>query len=136
VKENKNFQREKQYREELEAYRLLNKQKSDIESRMDEIKSRIAAMMHEDKINDKTVELSNGEEWTVAYQTTTRTSTDLKLLLEIVGPKVYDEIITQKSSTFMVIRKAGKKKKDINVHTKPVEDEVIVPTVPNGTILS
>ncbi|HQF37143.1 MAG TPA: hypothetical protein PLL26_05915 [Candidatus Dojkabacteria bacterium] len=131
------FQREKKYREEYEEYKLLNKQKNEIEARMDKIKERVAAMLHEDKINEKIVELSNGEKWKGAYQTTSRTVTDLKMLMEIVGPGKYSEIVSQKETIFLTIRKAGKEKKDtLLTSTKPIEDNNVKPFVPTGTVLS
>ena len=36
---NEAFQREKQYREQYEEYRMLNRQKGEIEERMDKVKA-------------------------------------------------------------------------------------------------
>ena len=104
---------------------------------MDKVKEKIAGMLHEDQTNEKIVDLSNGEKWKAAYQTTARSTTDLKLLMETVGPKTYGEIVTQKPSTFLTIRKAGKEKKDTTlIHEKPVEDDINKPFIPIGTVLS
>jgi len=131
------FQREKKYREEYEQYRLYNRQKAEIEANMDKIKERVATMLHEDKANEKIVELSNGEKWTGKYQSQSRASTNLVALMELVGPKSYGEIVTQKETTFLTIKKAGKEKKDASLTTaKPVEDEIDKPFVPMGTVLS
>ncbi len=131
------FQRAKKYREEYEEYRLLNKQKKEIEERMDKVKERVAVMLHADKLNESIVELSNGEKWKATYQTTSRSVTDLKVLMEVVGPRKYDEIVSQKESTFLTIRKDGKKKTENSLLTaKPVEDEINKPLIPTGTVLS
>ena len=131
------FQQEKKYREELEEYRLLNRQKSEIEDRMDKIKENIATLLHNDKINEKVVDLSNGEKWKATYQTNSRTTTDLKMLMEMIGPSRYSEIVSQKESTFLTIRKAGKDKKDVSLtSSKPVEDKEIRPDIPTGIMLS
>lgn len=130
------FQREKQYREEFEEYRLMNKQKSEIETRMDKIKERVAGMLHEDQINEKIAELSNGERWKGTYQSTSRTVTDLKMLMETVGPAKYGQIVSQKESTFLTIRKAGKEKKEALTNIKPVDNDEIKPLIPTGTVLS
>jgi hypothetical protein len=131
------FEREKPYRESYEEYRILNRQKSEIEERMDKIKERVAGMLHEDKINERIVDLSSGEKWKAAYQTTARSTTDLKALMELIGPKSYSEIVTQKESTFLTIRKAGKEKKDTTmINSKPVEDDVNKPFIPGGIVLS
>jgi hypothetical protein len=131
------FQREKKYREEYEEYRTLNRQKAEIETRMDKVKERVAGMLHEDKTNEKIIELSNGEPWTGKYQSQSRANTDLKLLMETVGPSKYSEIVTQKETTFLTIRKAGKEKKDASlVNAKPVEEDINKPFVPTGTVLS
>jgi len=132
-----NFQREKKYREEYEKYRLLSRQVKEIETQMDKIKEGVAIMLHEDKSNEKIVGLSNGENWKAAYQTTSRSNTDLKLLMETVGPNKYSEIVTSKDSTFLTIRKAGKEKKDTSLmNAKPVEDNINKPGIPIGMVLS
>lgn len=131
------FQRDKQYREQFDEYKLLNRQKGEIEDRMDKVKELVAGMLHEDQTNEKIVDLPSGEKWKAAYQTTSRTSTDLKALMELIGPKSYAEIVTQKESTFLTIRKAGKEKKDASIlNAKPVEDDVNKPFIPGGIVLS
>ncbi len=137
MNEQETFEREKQYRENYDEYRLLNRQKGEIEDRMDKVKEHIAGMLHEDQTNEKIVDLSNGEKWKAAYQTTSRSTTDLKLLMETVGPSKYSEIVTQKESTFITIRKAGKEKKEASIlNARPVEDNLVKPFVPTGTVLS
>jgi len=136
VDELEQFQRVKKYREQYEEYRLLNKQKNEIEDRMNKVKERVAGMLHEDKINENIVEISNGEKWKATYQTQSRTTTDLKALMEIIGPKKYGEIVSQKESTFLTIRKAGKEKKENSlINAKPVED-MDKPLIPTGIVLS
>jgi uncharacterized protein YydD (DUF2326 family) len=136
VDELEQFQRVKKYREQYEEYRLLNNQKNEIEGRMNKVKERVAGMLHEDMINEKIVELSNGEEWTGRYQSQSRSSTNLVALMELVGPKSYGEIVTQKETTFLTIRKAGKEKKENSlINAKPVED-MDKPLIPTGIVLS
>lgn len=136
-KNERTSQREKQYQNQFEEYRILGRQKNEIEAKMDKVKENVAGMLHEDQSNEQIVELSNGERWKGAYQTTTKSSTDLKLLMETVGPKTYGEIVTQKPSTFLTIRKAGKEKKDTTlIHEKPVENDINKPFVPGGIVLS
>ncbi len=131
------FHREKKYREEYEQYRLYNRQKAEIETNMDKIKERVATMLHEDKANEKIVELSNGEKWTGKYQSQSRVSINLVALMDLVGPKSYGEIVTQKETTFLTIKKAGKEKKEVSLTTaKPVEDKIDKAFVPMGTVLS
>lgn len=137
MEDQEKFQRESTYRNEFDDYRILNRQKNEIDDKMDEIKKRIAVMLHEDKVNEKIVPLANGENWKAAYQTTSRNATDLKLLMEMLGPSRYAEVVTQKESTFLTIRKAGKEKKDSSLTTsKPVEDTETKPDIPMGTMLS
>lgn len=130
-----NQNRDEQYREKFEKYRFFSKQKAEIEANMNDIKEEVAKMLHDDQINEKIVELSNGEEWKGTYQTTSRTVTDLKALMEMVGPQRYDQIVSSKESTFLTIRKSGKKKKDKLTMNKPVEDNN-KPFIPDGIILS
>jgi len=130
-------EKEKQYRDEYDKYRALNKQKSEIEAQMDAIKEKVAILLHEDKANEMIVPLSDGEKWKAAYQTTSRNVTDLKMLMEMVGPSRYTEVVSQKESTFLTIRKAGKEKKDSSLlNAKPVEDTDAMPGIPTGTVLS
>ena len=131
------FIKDKKYRENFEKYRNFSRQKAEIEANMDNIKEEVAKMLHEDQINEKIVELSNGEEWKGTYQTTSRTVTDLKALMEMIGPQRYGQVVSNKESTFLTIRKAGKKKKDESlISTKPVDDNNSKPFIPDGTILS
>jgi len=131
------FIKDKKYREIFEKYRNFNKQKAEIEANMDNIKEEVAKMLHEDQINEKIVELSNGEEWKGTYQTTSRTVTDLNALMEMIGPQRFGRVVSNKQSTFLTIRKAGKKKKDESlIMTKPVDDDNSKPFIPDGTILS
>jgi len=132
------FIRDKEYRENFEKYRSFSKQKAEIDALMNEIKESVAKLLHEDKINEKIVELANGEKWKGIYQSRSTSVTDLKALMEMVGPQRYGQIVTDKTSTFLSIRKAGKEKQkaDSLVGSKPVEDDNIKPFVPGGTILS
>jgi hypothetical protein len=134
--EQNQFTKDKKYRENFEKYRNLNKQKAEIEANMDSIKEEVAKMLHEDQINEKIVELLNGEEWKGTYQTTSRTVTDLKALMEMVGPQRYGQVVSNKESTFLTIRKAGKKKKDESlISNKPVNDNS-KSFIPDGIVLS
>ena len=131
------FIKDKKYRENFEKYRVFSKQKAEIEANMDSIKEEVARMLHEDQINEKIVELSNGEEWKGTYQSTSRTVTDLKALMEMIGPQRYGQIVSNKQTTFLTIRKSGKRKKDDSlITTKPVDDDNSKPFIPDGTILS
>jgi len=103
---------------------------------MDDIKNEIADLMHDDKINKKEVILSNGDKWTAAYQESSRKSTDLKLLMEVVGPVKYSEIVSSTSSVFLVIRKSKKSKKSNKTQESPIDDDNIIPIIPDGMILS
>jgi hypothetical protein len=125
--------REEEYRKNIEAYANLYKQKKAIEAELDVIKETIAVKMHEDKVNEIVVTISDDESWKAAYQSSSRSSTDLKMLMEYVGPQRYAEIVTVNESTFLTIRKSGKKKKSSFVNTKPAEE--IMPVIPDGIIL-
>jgi len=129
------FLRDKKYRENFERYRSFSKQKAEIEANMDSIKEEVATLLHEDKLNEKITELASGEEWKGAYQTTTRQSTDYKMLLEMIGVKNFEQIVTNKETTFLTIRKSGKKKINEKLKNKPVEDNNDL-NIPNGIVLS
>ena len=70
--EQEKLKKEKQYQDEFDKYRTLNKQKSEIEAQMDTIKEKVAVLLHEDKANEMIVPLSDGEKWKATYQTTSR----------------------------------------------------------------
>jgi len=119
----------------IEDYReIVNKIKK-LEEAKDQLRQKAAELLHQEKINKKEIQLPNGENWFCGYQTTSKTSTDLKLLLEYVGPTKYAEIVTEKESTFLTIRKAGKSKiKEDLTSQKPVEENE--PLIPSGVILT
>lgn len=128
---------EKTYIDLIDQYKDLTQKAKEIKELQDSIREKAAEMLHIDQVNEKIVQLDNGENWFCGYQTTTKTSTDLKLLLEYVGPSKYSEIVSQKPSTFISIRKAAKAKVESDLmYTKPVEEDIIKPIVPNGIVLS
>ncbi|MDD4081781.1 MAG: hypothetical protein PHD05_00205 [Sphaerochaetaceae bacterium] len=124
-----------EYEKLFEEYTHLHRQKDRISETMNEIKEKIAQLMHEDKINIKDVTLENGENWCAAYQNAARNSTDLKLLMEVVGPLKYNEIVSTSNSTFLVIRKKKKTRKSEKSQERPIDDD-ITPIIPPGMILS
>jgi hypothetical protein len=128
---------EKTYVDLISQYKELNQKAKEIKELQDSIREKAAEMLHIDQINEKIVQLESGENWFCGYQTTTKSSTDLKLLLEYVGPNKYSEIVSEKQSSFISIRKAAKSKIESDLlHTKPVEDNPVRPFIPNGMVLS
>ncbi len=125
------------YIDAISEYKEIMQKAKEVDEKKDLIRQKVAEYLHQDKINEIDVKLENGENWFCGYQTTSRTSTDLKLLLEYVGPSRYSEIVTEKPSTFLVIRKASKAKSESKLLSeKPVNDEPTQPIVPTGVILS
>ena len=129
-------EKDKKYRDKYEKYRIFSKQKSEIEDSMNSIKEEVAQMLHEDKMNEKIIKLQDGEEWKATYQSKTTTTTDLKALMEMLGPQRYGEVVGEKISTFLVIKKAGKKKRDDSLTSSKPVDEKYNMNIPTGTILS
>lgn len=131
------FFKTKEYVKKIDAYRALNRKKAEIELEMNNIKESVGLLLHEDKMNEIFVNLHDGEQWKAAYQTTSRQSTDYKALMEMVGPANYSKVVSDKESTFLVIRKSEKKSKKSSVLTeKSIKDDEIKPFVPDGMILS
>jgi hypothetical protein len=125
------------YAEQIVRYKEIIQKISELEQQKDLIRQNVAELLHQDQKNEQIVELENKEFWFCGYQTTSRTSTDLKLLLEYVGPAKYNEIVTEKSSTFLTIRKSSKSKSESKLlKEKPVDEEQQKPIVPTGVILS
>ena len=126
----------KKLQEMLERYRLLKAREGEIEEELKTMKEAFGAHLHEIQANELDVELSDGEKWRMVYQTAERSSTDLKLLMEYVGARKYDEIVTMKESVSLYVKKAPKEKKSSVTNVKPVEDEVRIPNVPRGAMLA
>ena len=125
------------YIEMISQYKEIVQKAKELDEKKDLIRQQVAELLHQDQKNENAIKLENGENWFCGYQTTSRTNTDLKLLLEYVGPTKYNEIVTEKSSTFLTIRKLGKPKSESKILTeKPVNDEPIQPIIPTGTVLS
>lgn len=126
----------KKLQEKLENYRNLKDEADSIKKKMDLIKEEIGGHLHAVSLNQLDIDLSDGEKWRMVYQTSERASTDLKLLMEYVGAKKYDEIVTMNPSVSLYIRKAPKEKTSSKVNTKPVDDEFKMPTIPRGSVLA
>ena len=126
----------KKIQEMMERFRLLKSRESEIKEELDTMKEAFGAHLHEIQANELDVELSDGEKWRMVYQTAERSSTDLKLLMEYVGARKYDEIVTMKESVSLYVKKAPKEKKSSVTNVKPVEDEVRIPNVPRGAMLA
>ena len=127
----------KEYIDAIEQYREINKKAKELDDKKDQIRQTIAELLHRDKENKKEIQLEDGENWSCGYQTVSKTNTDLKLLLEYVGPHKYSEIVTEKPSTFLTIRKAAKSKTKHPILTEqPVLEESLKPSILTGTILS
>ena len=119
----------------IEQYREYKDQEDELKEKMEKIRGQAAVLLHEESINEKYIKLSDGERWKVGYQSSVRNVTDLKLLMEEVGPVKYDEIVTEKPSTFLTIRKSGKEKKEDLTKVKPNENNENS-KIPSGLVLS
>ena len=126
----------KKLQEKLERYRILKDKVSEIEEEMKTLKEEFGTHLHEIQENQLDIALSDGETWRLVYQTSERTSTDLKLLMEYVGARKYDEIVSKNEITSLYIKKAPKEKKSSVTNVKPIEDDVKIPNVPKGSILA
>ena len=131
---------EKQYIDLVNKYRDLSQQIKIIKTIQDDIKEELGVLLHSEQMNEKIIKLDNEEDWKCGFKTIEKSSTDYKLLMEVVGPIRYKEIVSKNPSTFLEIRKAAKDKtKSIFTTTKPVEDDIeekIKPIIPDGMILS
>ncbi len=123
---------EQKYKELIEKYRELQQHVAKLEEELKTLKEKIATLLHEDKINEIIVELSNGENWFCGYQSRMQTTVDHKLLLEYLGPKRYSEVVNEKTTTFLTIRKSQKKRSD-KLTQKPLDDDI---KIPSGIIMT
>lgn len=118
-------------------YRELKKKEKEIEAQQNALKEKGAIFLHDDKMNENIVPLADGENWKFGYGSKITSKPDYKLLLETVGPAKYKEIVTEKESVFITIKKSGKTKIDTSIlNEKPVNDDPTKPSIPTGTILS
>jgi len=83
-----------------------------------EVRGKLAEILHYEGVNDKIIEDDYGVEWQVAYQISSRKKVNYSLLLEEVGSNIYDEIVTSNETTSFVVKKAPKKKKPTNLTKK------------------
>jgi len=104
----------------------------------DEIRKKIAEVLHYENVNSKIMVDEYGTEWEPKYQTSSRKQIDYNLLLAEVGQEKYNEIVKETSSTALVIRKAPKKKKtkeeDITRSSPKKVEQDITKNIPKGSI--
>jgi len=110
--------RQNEYSNQIKMYNILNDQVKDLKDKADAVKEDIAKMMHEDTINDVIVDV-DGIAFKVAYQGRTTKKVDYNHLLEVLGQNGYREIVTEKQSEFLSIRKAPKGQQNDILHTAP-----------------
>lgn len=111
----------------MELHNLFKTEFNEIKEKISLIKEEFAERMHKKKVNELKISVY-GIEFISKYQSkTTRSIDSYSALLEIVGDEQYSELVNEKLSTFIVIRKAPKKKKSKKSIIKPVNDEISLP---------
>jgi len=128
---------ESEYVSLLTQYRDLKKKENEIKASQISLREKGAKLLHDDQINENIVTLEDGENWKCGYESKSTSKTDHKLLLEYVGSAKYKEIVTENDSVYLSMRKSAKGKVDTSLlNEKPINDELTIPSVPSGTILS
>lgn len=103
-------------------YLEINKQIKSLEEDKNEVRNKIAGQMHDLEVNELFIDIDD-ETIKCAYQKTTRDSVDYARLLELVGPHIYSEVVTKKTTTTLIIRKAAEKSLTSKVHKAPVDKD-------------
>lgn len=114
--------KEKDDNDLIRLNKIFKDEIKEIEEKVKKIKKEFAERMHKRKINELIINCDNVD-WKIAYQSTKRKKIDYDTLYEIVGPHKYPEIVKENVSTFLIIKKAPKKKNS-KLKTKPVEDDI------------
>lgn len=118
----------------IDNYAEIDSKIKELDAQKKELRNQIAQLMHEYKTNQLILTDSSGKKWKCYYQTKTSKSPNYQLLMEYVGPQNYHEVVSEKSSTSLVVTPAPKKEQEEEDKTreKPVEDSV--PNAPKGVI--
>jgi hypothetical protein len=133
--------REQEYFNLIKQARDLAKRENDAKKEKEINRKKLAALMHEDKINEKLVIMDDGTPWRAYYQDRKTTDLNEEELIKLIGQTRYDSLITTKTTTSLTVRKAAEDKTDNASKTsqKPVDVDSILnqkPIVPGGSILS
>jgi len=116
----------------ITKYSQVKSQATELDGILKDIRSDIADILHRDKVNEKIGEDADGILWKCIYQSTTRKQINYMALSEIVSDKSkYDEIVTQKTSVSLVIRKAPQNKK---TKTKVAPKTLNITDIPIGSL--
>jgi hypothetical protein len=107
-----------QYSNLVKMHNIVQDQLKDLKEKADGIKEDIAKLMHQDKINEKLVDVDSIK-YRVFYQGRTNKKVDYNNLYETVGPHKYKEIVTESQSEFLSIRKAPLHAQDKLTHNAP-----------------
>lgn len=110
--------RQNEYSNQIKMYNILNDQVKDLKEKADAVKEDIAKMMHEDSTNELIVSV-DGIAFKIAYQGRTTKKVDYNQLLTILGQNGYRDVVTEKQSEFLSIRKAPKGQQSDILHTAP-----------------
>ena len=110
--------RKKEYSNLVKMYNIVTEQQKDLKEKSENIKEDIAKMMHEDSVNSVLSDV-DGVIFKIAYQSRTTKKVDYNQLIEILGQNNYNEVVTQKESEFLSIRKAPKGEQTDILHKSP-----------------
>jgi len=113
-----------------------NKAKLDkLNDEKNEIRDRLAEILHMKGINEMIVEDDYANKWKIGYQQSNKKKVDYDRLLEEGGQDFYNEIVEINEVTSFIIRKAPKKKKDtLTAKTPKKIEKDETKTLPKGKI--
>jgi len=113
-----------------------NKAKLDkLNDEKNEIRDRLAEILHIKGINEMIVEDDYANKWKIGYQQSNKKKVDYDRLLEEGGQDFYNEIVEINKVTSFIIRKAPKKKKDtLTAKTPKKIEKDETKTLPKGKI--
>jgi arsenate reductase-like glutaredoxin family protein len=133
--------REQEYFNLILQARNLNRDEGKIKADKEINRKKLAALMHEDKINEKLIIMDDGEPWRAYYQDRKTSTLNEEELIQLIGQSKFDSLFSTKKTTSLTVRKAAADKTDNASKTsqKPVDVDSILnqkPIVPGGSILS
>ncbi len=110
----------------IEYYSFLKDDEKLIKNKLTSLKNELAERLHIEKVNEIFIDDKKDIKWKIGYQSKTRKSVDYTVLFEKLGSHMYGEVVQEKESTFLTIRKAPKIKKT-KINKKPVEGKLKLP---------
>jgi len=122
---------ETKYEELVGKYIELKNQIKPLEIQVKEISDQIDQMLHLENINEKRVFIHALDvEYECKYVDRKTKSVDYVLLAEVLSDEMFNDVISEKTSTYLQIKPTPKPKS--TTRSKPVEEKERKPSIPKA----